>query len=102
MEQTWVDEANKVKQQLLQQHQFEISKQRAADDFRSAADLLQPTDYNPSRSRAEEDFNRSVGERATADYYRNVARANYEFNLSRQRPFFDISTPSRCRPSRWR
>ena len=78
-----VSQVDMVKQQLLQQHQFEVQQQRAAEDF-AEQQSYQLEDYDKQRNRAEFNFNRSRN-RATADYFRNVRRSQYDFHLQRER-----------------
>lgn len=78
-----------VKQMLLMQDQYEISRQRAQEDY-AEQQAYQLHDFNLQRSRAEYQFNLGR-QRATADYYRNVRRGNYEFNLQRRRQEEDFN-----------
>jgi len=84
-----VDQVNSVKQLLLQQDQFNISQQRAQQDFATQRTYAQE-DYDLQRTREEEQFQR-MQSRATQDYYIQKRRAEYEFNLQRQRQEADYN-----------
>jgi TP901 family phage tail tape measure protein len=71
------------KQQLLQQKQYVLTRERAEDAF-NLSQQYQLQDYGISRQRAEENFQR-MRARAEADFARGQTRALYDFHLSRER-----------------
>ena len=84
-------------QMLAMQHQYDISRSRAQDDYH-LQQTYQLHDFNLQRSRAESDFHRQQAY-ATADYNRSVKRANYDYNLQRKQAEDDFNHQSMSRPS---
>ena len=83
------DQVQYVKQMLLMQDQYEISRKRAQDDY-AQQQTYQLQDFNLQRSRAEQQFNIQRN-RATADYYRGVRRQNQEWDIQRKRQEQDFN-----------
>jgi TP901 family phage tail tape measure protein len=103
--QATLEQAKFFQSMLLQQQQFDLSKERANEDFETSRDRMevqynlsrqraqddfhlarkhQEFDYQLMRTRAEESFERAQT-RGTQSYNRSMRRAHRDFTLSRKR-----------------
>jgi len=83
LQQSTQEQYNYFKQMLYQQREFNVSRQRAEDDFNTQRQYAL-TDFDLQRSRSEHDF-QLQRKRAEADYALSVSRNRYQFNLQRDR-----------------
>jgi len=77
------EQYNYFKQLLYQQREFNVSRDRAEEDYNLQREYAQD-DFDRQRNRAEFDY-QLMRSRAEDDFARQQRRANYEFNLQRHR-----------------